>query len=122
MPAARPCCRVLVVEDDPDTRDVLVRLVRRAGGEAVTAGSAPEALAGILRGLPRAVLLDLMLPGLSGLEVLRTIRAHGLPVRVAVATAVHDLGTFGDIGALRPDAVFRKPLDLAAVKRWLAAC
>ena len=112
-----PC--VLVVEDDPDTRDLLVRLVRRLGGEPVTATTAAEALAGILLRLPDRVLLDLMLPGISGTEVLRQIRAHGLPVRVALATAVHDPLAFEGVGGLAPDAVFRKPLDLARVSRWL---
>ena len=110
---------VLVVEDEPDTRDLLARLVRRLGGEAITAATATEALAGILLRLPDRVLLDLMLPGMSGAEVLRQIRVHNLPVRVAVATAVHDPLAFEGVGELSPDAVFRKPLDLARVSRWL---
>lgn len=109
----------MIVEDEADTRDVLVRLVRRLGGEVVTAATATEALAGILLKLPDRVLLDLMLPGMSGAEVLRQIRAHGMPVRVAITTAVHDPLAFEDVGGLRPDAVFPKPLDLGKIKRWL---
>lgn len=110
---------VLVVEDEADTRDLLARLVRRLGGEAVTAATAQEALAGILLRRPARVLLDLMLPDVSGTEVLRQIRDHGLPVRVAIATAVHDPLAFEDVGRLAPDAVFRKPLDLTLIRRWL---
>jgi CheY-like chemotaxis protein len=112
---------VLVVEDEPDARDALAGFVRRLGGEVVVAATAPEGLAAVLAKLPHRVLLDLMLPGTGGLELLRLIRAHRLPVRVAITTAVHDPLAFGDLGALRPDAVFRKPLDLPAVRRWLLA-
>lgn len=110
---------MLVVEDEPDARDALVGLVRRLGGKVVTAGTASEGLAMVLMKQPSCVLLDLMLPGTSGLELLRLIRTHGLPVRVAVATAVNDPMGFEDLRDLRPDAVFRKPLDLALVRPWL---
>jgi CheY-like chemotaxis protein len=119
MPPVRPTLSVLVVEDEPDARDALARLVRHLGGEVITAGTASEALAGILSKRPTRVLLDLMLSGMSGLEVLRLIRAHRLPVLVAIATAVHDPMSFEDLGDLKPEAVFRKPLDLGLVKRWL---
>lgn len=110
---------VLVVEDDADARDALARFVRRLGHEVVTATTASEALAAILLKLPEYVLLDLMLPGLTGVEVLRLIRSNHWPVRVAVVTAVADPMQFEDVRQLRPDAVFRKPLDLRLIKRWL---
>ena len=119
MPAFRKTSCVLVVEDEPDARDALARFVRRLGHEVVTAATASEALAGILLKHPDRVLLDLMLPGTSGLEVLRIIRSHRWPLRVALATAVHDPMAFEDVRSLGADAVFRKPLDLPLIKRWL---
>ena len=110
---------VLVVEDDADARDALARFVRRLGHEVCTAATASEALACILLNQPDRVLLDLMLPGTNGLEVLRLIRSHGWPLRVALATAVHDPLSFADVGQLRADAVFRKPLDLPLIRQWL---
>lgn len=111
---------VLVVEDDADARDALARFVKRFGHEVVTATTASEGLAAILLKLPESVLLDLMLPGLTGVEVLRLIRSNHWPVRVAVVTAVDNPMEFEDVRQLRPDAIFRKPLDLRLIKRWLA--
>src|SRR5687767_13742253 len=110
---------VLVVEDDDDARDALARVVRRLGHEVVTATTASEALAAILLKLPECVLLDLMLPGLTGVEVLRLIRSNHWPVRVATVTAVHNPVEFEDVRQLRPDAIFRKPVDMRLIGRWL---
>ena len=119
MSATAQSSCVLVAEDDADARDALARFVRRLGHEVITAATASEALAAILLKQPACVLLDLMLPGLTGLEVLRLIRSNRWPVRVAIATAVDNPMAFEDIGQLQPDAIFRKPLDLQAISRWL---
>src|SRR5688500_13845664 len=88
MHAAAPVlCDVLVVEDDHDTRDVMVGLLRRAGCDGRAAASAGEALLQIEGSLPTHILLDLMLPDAGGVVVLRAIRRRQLPVRVAVLTA-----------------------------------
>ena len=119
MKAGHGCSCVLVVEDDADARDALARFVQRLGHEVYTAATASEALACILLNQPDRVLLDLMLPGTNGLEVLRMIRSHRWPLRVAIATAVHDPLEFGDVRELHADAIFRKPLDLPLIKHWL---
>ena len=117
VPCRNRC--VLVVEDDADARDALARFVGRLGHQVVTATTAPEALAAVLTTLPQFVLLDLMLPGLTGVELLRLIRVNQWPVRVAVVTAVDNPMGFEDVAQLRPDAVFRKPVDLRLIERWL---
>jgi two-component system response regulator RegX3 len=68
--------RVLVVEDEESFSDPLSYMLRREGFEAVVAASGPEALAEFDRGGADVVLLDLMLPGLSGTEVCRRLRAR----------------------------------------------
>jgi DNA-binding response OmpR family regulator len=74
---------VLVVDDEPTIAEVVARYLDRAGYEARIAGDGPQALelAGAQR--PDLVVLDLMLPGMDGLEVMRRLRdsAHD---RVAV--------------------------------------
>ena len=74
---------MLVVDDEPTIAEVVARYLERAGYEARIAGDGPTAvqLARTLR--PDLVVLDLMLPGLDGLEVMRRIR-DGDRDRVAV--------------------------------------
>jgi two-component system response regulator RegX3 len=67
--------RVLVVEDEESFSDALSYMLRREGYETVVAADGLGALAEFDRGGADIVLLDLMLPGLSGTEVCRTLRA-----------------------------------------------
>jgi DNA-binding response OmpR family regulator len=74
---------VLVVEDEPTIADVVARYLRRAGYETDVVGDGAAALAAVEERQPDLVVLDIMLPSLSGLEVLRRIR-RGDQHRVAV--------------------------------------
>jgi len=67
--------RVLVVEDEESYSDPLAYMLRKEGFEVAIAASGPEALVEFDRGGADIVLLDLMLPGLSGTEVCRQIRS-----------------------------------------------
>ena len=78
--------RVLVVEDEESFSDALSYMLRREGFEAVVAATGPDALAEFDRGGADIVLLDLMLPGLSGTEVCRELRARsGVPIIMLTA-------------------------------------
>jgi len=68
--------RVLVVEDEESFSDALSYMLRREGFDAVVAGTGPDALAEFDRAGADIVLLDLMLPGLSGTEVCRALRGR----------------------------------------------
>ena len=68
-------CRVLVVDDDPTVSDVVRRYLERAGMVVEVFGDGESALARALAEPPDLVVLDLMLPGLSGLDVCRRLRA-----------------------------------------------
>lgn len=81
--------RILVVDDDPTVAEVVTGYLRRAGFEVETAADGPSALACAGRVWPDLVVLDLMLPGLDGLEVCRRLRATG-PVPVIMLTARGD--------------------------------
>jgi CheY-like chemotaxis protein len=65
---------ILVVEDDPASREVIVALLAQAGLSAVAVSDAATALAWLEGELPAVVLLDVMLPGMDGFELLRRIR------------------------------------------------
>lgn len=78
--------RVLIVDDEPEIVRTLRLVLAGNGYTVVVATSGEEALAEIGRRLPGVVLLDLMLPGIDGIEVLRAIRARSL-VPVIVLSA-----------------------------------
>jgi two-component system response regulator RegX3 len=77
---------VLVVEDEESISDPLSYLLRQEGFEVAVAATGPDGLAEFDRGGADIVLLDLMLPGLSGTEVCRTLRARS-SVPVIMLTA-----------------------------------
>jgi two-component system response regulator ResD len=68
---------VLVVDDDTTTRDVIVRYLEREGFEALEAEDGGRARAIIESAEPNLVILDLMLPGIDGLSVIRWMRSTG---------------------------------------------
>jgi DNA-binding response OmpR family regulator len=68
---------VLVVDDDATTRDVIVRYLEREGFRALEAADGGRARAVIESTDPNLVILDLMLPGIDGLSVMRWIRSTG---------------------------------------------
>ncbi|MGW0661421.1 response regulator [Streptodolium elevatio] len=78
---------VLVVDDDPTVAEVVVDYLRRAGFITAHAPDGPTALAMAEESLPDLVVLDLMLPGMDGLEVCRRLRRRA-PVPVVMLTAL----------------------------------
>jgi DNA-binding response OmpR family regulator len=67
--------RVLVAEDDPDILQLVVYKLKRSGFEAMAAPDGLTALAAIRRFRPHAVLIDVRMPGLDGIELCRELRA-----------------------------------------------
>ncbi len=81
---------VLVVDDDPTVREVVATYLRRDGLEVLEAADGPAALEADAAFAPDLVVLDLMLPGLDGLEVFRRMRARRGGVPVVMLTARGD--------------------------------
>ncbi|MFJ8653043.1 response regulator [Streptomyces rochei] len=81
--------RVLIIEDDRAVRDGVRLALRRQGHEVAAAATGEEGLELLRSFRPDAVVLDLMLPGMTGLEVCRRIRAHD-QVPIIMATARGD--------------------------------
>jgi DNA-binding NtrC family response regulator len=93
---------ILIVDDEEVLQDVLSSLVREEGHEAISARTGEEALALLEREEIDLVLLDLMLPGLSGMEVLRRIREQDPDLVVVVITAFSSIE--GAIDAMKQGA------------------
>ena len=79
--------RLLVVDDDPAVREALALVLDLNGFEVATAEDGREAIRTLGAHAPDAVILDLLMPGLDGLEVCRRIRATGDRTPVLMLTA-----------------------------------
>lgn len=81
--------RILIVEDDPETRDFVVRGLSEAGHTVVTAQSGPEGLLSATGtgAAYDAIIVDRMLPGLDGLTLVKMLRAGGRTTPVLMLTA-----------------------------------
>lgn len=101
---------VLLVEDEPSSADALAILLRMHGFEVRVAGDAREAMTLIAERRPNVVLSDIMMPGMSGVELLDALREdpeyQDLPV-VLMSSAYAALAEAQD----RAAAVLNKPLD-----------
>ncbi|HPF32760.1 MAG TPA: ATPase, T2SS/T4P/T4SS family, partial [Candidatus Sabulitectum sp.] len=67
---------LLIIDDDGDTRALLSHILRRGGYQTDTAGNAAEAMKILEATTPSAILLDLLMPGMNGLEFCRTLQAN----------------------------------------------
>ena len=89
--SSRPPTRILVAEDDPDIGNLLDHYLRKAGFVATVVTSGRDVMPQIKRDSPDLVVLDLMLPGLDGLQVCRAIRADAntaaIPIIMLTAKA-----------------------------------
>jgi two-component system response regulator MprA len=113
--------RLLVVDDDRGLRDVLRRALTLAGYEVRLAETGSDALAEVASGAPDALVLDIGLPDIDGLEVCRLLRREGNRVPVLMLTArdaVSDRIDGLDAGA---DDYLVKPFDVDELKARLRA-
>ena len=102
---------ILIVDDDPRITDLLRRVLAYEGYSVALAASGNEALTRALERPPDLIVLDIMLPGMDGLEVARRLRASGdnvpilmLTARDAVADRVKGLETGADDYLVKPFA------------------
>jgi len=105
---------VVVVDDDVLVRDVVGRYLRQAGYQVTVAGDGVDALRAAKAAPPDLVVLDLMLPGMSGLEVCRQVREESnIPIIVlSVKGSEHDKVQALDLGA---DDYIPKPFGMNEV-------
>jgi two-component system response regulator MprA len=113
--------RILLVDDDRAVRDALRRALSLAGYEVALAEDGEQALERIAQSVPDAVVLDIGLPGVDGLEVCRRVRMLGNRVPILMLTArdaVSDRIDGLDVGA---DDYMVKPFDVGELKARIRA-
>ena len=80
--------KVLIIEDDPGVRAVYSAAVRHGGHDVVCASDGREALGVLERWRPQVILLDLIMPVMDGLALLRILRTQRVGIPVIVCTAM----------------------------------
>ncbi len=116
--------RVLIVDDDTRVRDVLAEVASREGYQAVGVGSGEEALAEMGKQRFDLVFLDLVLPGVSGVDVLKAMKAKDSRAAVAIVTGYGDDPIAMEAISEGPLLLIRKPFrvsDIVEVLRMVAA-
>ena len=112
--------RILVVEDERDLNDLLAEQLRRDGYQVTQAFDGPAAVDSALSHPVDLVLLDWMLPGLDGLEVLRRIRAHSLVPVLMLTARGQDIDIVNGLEA-GADDYLPKPAHMRVLRARLAA-
>jgi DNA-binding response OmpR family regulator len=91
---------ILIVDDEPTIVEVVELYLRREGFRVLTAGDGAAALSAVQQERPDLIVLDLMLPGMSGLDVTRQLRAGGaLPIIMLTARVETDRVVGLELGA-----------------------
>jgi len=113
-------CRVYVVDDDEAVRAAMSMLVQVSGWNPVPCASAEEFLSCYQPGSGQCMILDLRMPGLSGVELQAQLRSQGDPLPVIVVSAHHDVPEAHQAKADGALAVLAKPFDHDELLRWVS--
>jgi DNA-binding response OmpR family regulator len=115
--------RILVVDDDPQYRDLLKTWLESEGREVILAETLEEGFVGIAtEPLPDVVLLDIHLGNKSGLTLVHWARKQRHLAHLPIA-AVTGLGSFKELKSIQEagcDTCFTKPIDFRALREYLA--
>lgn len=104
--------RILVVDDDVMVRDLLVRFLSLRGYQVRSAKDGREALRLIGESVPDLVILDLVMPEMNGVELLRALAERDYAGRTIILSGHQNDALLAEAWALGPQEVLDKPLDL----------
>ncbi len=104
--------RVLVVDDEPEICELLKQFLSDNGYEVRTALSGEESIGIVKSYSPHFILLDIMMPGLNGIETLSKIREVDKVAVVVMVTALHDITMARDAIEIGASDYITKPIDL----------
>jgi two-component system phosphate regulon response regulator PhoB len=114
---------ILVVEDDPDIRDLLQRLLRRAGHEVIEAADGITGQRLARQYLPQLIVLDYWLPKQDGLATLRQLKAdpHTASIATLVVTSLAQIDTH-ELWSTGCSGLIMKPFEVQPFLAQIAAC
>lgn len=105
--------RMLIVEDERDLCDCLEQFFSRRGFSVVTVFSGEEALRWLEASPADVILLDILLPGISGLEVLRRVKQQYPEARIVIVTGLDQLELKAEARLFGASAYITKPFDFS---------
>jgi len=111
--------RILVVDDEETVRNLLQRILEETGYTVTTAANGQEAIYKLSLGEAKIMLLDMKMPGMSGIEVLQKLEDEWPKYCILMVTAVTDLQTAVDALKLGACDYITKPFDRDDVKQKL---
>lgn len=111
---------VMIVDDEERLRELLLREIEAMGHTTRGYRSAEEAWDSLQEGATDAILLDLNLPGMGGMELFQKIRENGLDVAVVILTGFGELGSAVQSLRWEADDYLTKPCSLGDIERVLA--
>jgi len=112
--------RVLLVDDESKFCQVVAKFLRGRGYEVATAGSGTEALLALDRFVPDVMVLDIRMPGLSGLELLKLVRSRFFVPRIIMVTVLDPEEAAQEAIRLGANAYMCKPVDLNQLEQLIS--
>ena len=111
--------KILVVDDEPSICELLKEFITILGYQVFTACNGEEAVSRFEEKRPDIVLLDIKMPGMSGIDVLRKIKEHDSHVKVIMVSAFGDIDTVRTTLKMGASRHLEKPIDLDLLKKTL---
>jgi len=108
--------KILIVDDEPNIAKAIKYILEKEGYEVIEAASGAEALVKAKQFQPSLVLLDMMMPGLSGLETLKCIKTLYKDISVVMVTAVRDEKEARETMVAGAYDYITKPIDVNYLK------
>jgi CheY-like chemotaxis protein len=112
--------KILLIDDDPDVRVVMSRVLQQEGYEVETAGSRDEALLKIAGGIPSLILLDVLLSGADGRELCRELKGGEQTGQVPVIMFSGHPGAAQNFQSWGADDFIAKPFTSEALLEKLS--
>ena len=113
---------VLVVDDDDSTRNMILAVLRQAGFAADAAASGAEALSRLATSNYSAVVLDVVMPGMSGVEVMRQMASTGRHTKCVVLMSAGTESLLDDAPSVLVHTKLRKPFNIKDVVEAVRGC
>ena len=103
--------KILVVDDEVKACELLKRFLEKKGYDVIMSNSGEDALEKVKNLKPDIILLDIKMPGIDGMEVLRRVRQFDYKTGIIMVTAVKDEGMGKDALKKGADEYITKPID-----------
>ncbi|MDQ6802605.1 MAG: response regulator [Acidobacteriota bacterium] len=114
--------RVLVVDDDDSTRNMIQAVLHQAGFAADAAASGDEALSRLAAAKYSAVVLDIVMPGISGIEVMRRMASTGRHTKCVVLMSAGTESLLDEAPSILVHTKLRKPFNIKDFVKAVRGC